>query len=346
MAVIHNRPLCSPMNLRQRTFADRVGLVHPVGEDMSGTSTTQRSEASFPVDGVLCRAWVYAPDASATRPAACIVMAHGLGGTRDAALEPYAERFAEAGFFVVLFDYRFLGASDGEPRQVVSIEAQLDDWRAAIAFARTLPDVDASRIGLWGCSLSGGHVIVLAARDKTIAAISAQCPMLDGTASAQMAMSDVGPVMATRMAAAALLDLGAILIGHRPHYVPLVAPHGELAAMSTPGAYEGCMAIVPPGWRNEVAARFLLTLPLYRPLLYARDVTCPTLLVACARDTIVSARAAADAAARIGDNARLVVLPIDHFDVYRGSWFERTCSEQIAFFGTALQRGDASVKAR
>lgn len=346
MAVIQHQPLCNPMDLRQRKYADRVGLVHPVGEDMSGTSITPRTEALFLVDGVACRAWVYGPNATATRPAPCIVMAHGLGGTRDCSLEPYAERFAAAGYFVVLFDYRYLGASDGEPRQVVSIEAQLEDWRAAVEFARSLPGVDASRIGLWGCSLSGGHVIVVAARDKTIAAVSAQCPMLDGAASAQMAMSDVGPVMATRMAAAALLDVGAMLIGHRPHYVPLVAPHGALAAMSTQGAYEGCMAIVPPGWRNEIAARFFLTLPLYMPVLYASDVNCPTLLVACARDTIVSPKAAADAAARIGDNARLVVLPIDHFDVYKGNWFERSCAEQIAFFHSALQAGDASVKAK
>jgi len=324
-----------------------MGVVHPPEDDMTRMAPILKTEAAFAVDGVTCRAWVYEPTASAGRPAPCIVMAHGLGGTRDASLEPYAQRFADAGFFVVLFDYRYLGASDGEPRQIVSIECQLDDWRAAIAFSRSLPGVDAARIGLWGCSLSGGHVIVAAARDAHIAAVSAQCPMLDGLASARMAVTAAGPVMATRMAAAALLDVGAMLVGQSPHYVPLVAPHGELAAMATQAAYAGCMAIVPPGWRNEVAARFFLTLPLYRPVLYANDVRCPTLLVVCAHDTIVSAAAAADTAARLREWARLIELPIDHFDIYRGEWFERSCAEQVAFFRSALFGANgAAVKAR
>jgi len=296
-----------------------------------------RIDVSFPVDGMICQAWLYRPDAGASLPAPCIVMGHGLGGTRDCGLAPYAERFAAAGFFVVVFDYRHLGDSEGEPRQVVSIESQLEDWRGAVAFARTLANVDPERIGLWGTSLSGGHVVVTAARDKAIAAVSAQCPMLDGTASARMAIVDVGPMMATRMTSAAMLDLGTMMTGQSPHYVPLVAHHGELAAMATPGAYEGCMAIAPPSWRNEIAARFFMALPLYRPMLYAKDVSCPALVIACERDSVVSPDAAADLVARIGENARLSTLPIDHFDIYRGEWFERSSGEQLAFFSAALR---------
>ncbi len=296
-----------------------------------------RTDVSFPVEGMICRAWLYPPAADASLPAPCIVMGHGLGGTRDCSLAPYAERFAAAGLCVVVFDYRHLGDSGGEPRQIVSIEGQLDDWRGAVAFARSLPNVDAGRIGLWGTSLSGGHVIVTAARDKSIAAVSAQCPMLDGTASARMAIADVGPMMATRMTSAALRDFGTMITGQAPHYVPLVAHHGELAAMATPGAYEGCMAIVPPGWRNEIAARFFLGLPLYRPVLYAKDVACPALVIACERDSVVSAEAAADLVARMGEKARLATLPIDHFDIYKGVWFERSSGEQVAFFSAALR---------
>lgn len=308
---------------------------------MAPSPQASRREASFLVDGTLCRAWVYEPAESAARPAPCIVMAHGLGGTRAASLEPYAYRFAAGGFFVVLFDYRYLGDSGGEPRQLVSIECQLEDWREAISFARSHPGVDPARIGLWGCSLSGGHVIVAAARDKRIAAIAAQCPMLDGAASARMAVVNAGMAMSARMGTAALLDVATMMTGQPPHYVPLVAPDGELAAMSTPGAYESCMAIVPPGWRNEVAARFFLSLPLYRPLLYACDVNCPTLLIVCAQDSVVSPKSAADVASRIGENARLVALPIDHFDIYRGIWFERSSSEELRFFESALAEDKA-----
>ena len=99
-------------------------------------TTALRREVAFLSDGVTCRAWAYVPDAAVPRPLPCIVMAHGLSGTRNASLEPYAERFAAAGFYVVLFDYRYLGDSDGEPRQLISIPRQLEDWKSAIAFAR------------------------------------------------------------------------------------------------------------------------------------------------------------------------------------------------------------------
>lgn len=303
---------------------------------MDSTADRVRRDASFLVEGVSCAAWIYEPPACFARPAPCIVMAHGLGGTRASSLEPYAQRFAAEGFYVVLFDYRYIGDSGGEPRQLIAPKRHIEDWRAAIAFARDLPGVDPQRIGLWGTSLSGGHVVVTAARDKGIAAVSMQCPMLDGIASARLAMRRGSLRGLLVRLAAALKDIACAAVGRTPYYVPLVARKGELGVMASDYAYAGCLAIVPPGWRNEVAARIFFSLPLYRPLRQADKVQCPTLLIACAHDSIVSATSAAEAAARIGEKARLVVLPIDHFDIYRGEWFERSVDEQVAFFCDAL----------
>ncbi len=327
------------MKLSQRKKSDRVGLATPTGEDMIRTALTMRRDASFLVEGVTCRAWVFEPEGDTPRPAACIVMAHGLGGTRRASLEPYAARLSAAGFYVVLFDYRYLGDSDGAPRQLISPMHQLQDWQSAIDFARGLSGVDPRRIGLWGTSLSGGHVVMAAARDQGVAAVAAQCPMLDGAASARIAMRRSGIFGTLRMAAAALTDIMRAAVGAMPYYVPLAAQDGELAVMASDNAYAGCRAIVPPDWRNEVAARILFKMPRYRPVRYAHLVTCPTLLIACAQDTVVSPKAAAEAAASIGDKARLVVLPIDHFDIYPGNWFERASAEQIMFFRGALESG-------
>ena len=301
-------------------------------------ATAARRDVEFQSGGVTCRAWAYAPGEHASRPAPCIVMAHGLGGTRDASLEPYAERFAEAGFHVLLFDYRHLGASDGEPRQLISISRELEDWAAAIAFARRLPGVDPLRVALWGSSLSGGHVLMAAARDPKIAAISAQCPMLDGAASSRMFARDAGLITGARLTWASLTDAARAVLGWEPHYIPLVAPPGQLAAMASHDAYAGCLAIVPPGWRNEVAARFFLTMPFYRPVRHAAAVKCPALIIACMKDTVASTHAAVEAAARMGRTARLVELPIGHFDVYVGEGFERSSREQVEFFQEALRR--------
>jgi pimeloyl-ACP methyl ester carboxylesterase len=264
-------------------------------------------------------------------------MAHGLGGTRDCALEPYAQAFAEAGFFVLLFDYRYLGASDGQPRQLVSIPGQLADWAAAIRFARTMPGVDPARIGLWGTSLSGGHVLVAAGRDPEVAAVSAQCPMVDGRASVYMIVREIGWGAIIRLGLAGLVDKARALLGMSPYYVPLIAPPGGFAAMASHDAYEGLSAIVPPGWRNEVAARVFLVLRCYRPFRAAKSVKCPALLIACTRDSVTSPRATTAAAARMGGGARLIELPIGHFDIYLGEWFERSSAAQVAFFTEALR---------
>lgn len=295
-----------------------------------------RRDVEFKSGGVTCRAWAYAPDAAVARAAPCIVMAHGLGGTRDCALEPYAKAFADAGFLVLLFDYRYLGASDGAPRQLIDIRKQLEDWAAAIASARAMPGVDPDRIGLWGSSFSGGHVLLAAARDERIAAVSAQCPMLDGAASARMLAKDAGWGALMRLGCAGLLDKARALLGLSPYYVPLVGAPGEIAAMASHDALMGLSAIVPPGWRNEVAARLFLVLPCYRPMRAAKSVKCPALFIACEKDSVTSTEAAVATAAAMGGKARLVELPIGHFDVYLGEWFERSSGEQIAFFKAVL----------
>ena len=301
-----------------------------------GQESVLRRDVAFESGGLTCRAWLFAPAAASPRQAPCIVMAHGLGGTRECALEPYAQRFAKAGFFVLLFDYRHVGASDGEPRQMVDIRQQLDDWGAAIAYARSLPGVDAGRIGLWGTSLSGGHVMVVAARDHSIAAISAQCPMVDGRASVYMIVRDLGWGAVIRLGLSGLRDKARSLLGFDPYYVPIVAPPGGFAAMASHDAYDGLRAITPPGGRNEIAARIFLVMRCYKPKRAAKSVTCPALVIACDKDSVTSSKAAVDAAARMGAKAQVLHLPIGHFDIYLGEWQERSSAAQLAFFKTAL----------
>jgi pimeloyl-ACP methyl ester carboxylesterase len=196
--------------------------------------------------------------------------------------------------------------------------------------------VDPRRIALWGTSLSGGHVMIAAARDPEVAAVSAQCPMLDGAASARMLAREQGFLTLVRLGWWGLVDRARALFGMRPYYLPLVAPPGNFAAMASHDAWDGMRAIVPPSWRNEVAARLFLALPCYRPIRAAKSVKCPVLLIACEKDSVTSPEAAVAAAARLGDKARLVELPIGHFDVYRGKWFERSSEAQIAFFKETL----------
>ena len=141
-----------------------------------------REDLTFDVAAKPIAAWLYRPGAAVGGDVPCVVMAHGFSGTRRDGLEPYAERFADAGFGVLLFDYRGFGDSGGQPRQVISIGGQQEDYRAAIRAAARVPWVDPARIALFGSSFSGGHVVTVASGDAQIAAVIAQAPFADGIA--------------------------------------------------------------------------------------------------------------------------------------------------------------------
>ncbi|MGH3782825.1 MAG: alpha/beta hydrolase [Pseudonocardiaceae bacterium] len=141
----------------------------------------QRSDARFSSGRDYCAAWLYWPAAEISdQTVSCVVMAHGFSVTRHDGLPYIAERFAQAGYAVLLFDYRYFGESGGQPRQRFWISAQLDDWRNAIAFARGQRGIDPDRIVLWGFSFSGGHVVAITAQDHRVAAALVLCPFLNG----------------------------------------------------------------------------------------------------------------------------------------------------------------------
>src|SRR4051812_23608817 len=119
-----------------------------------------RSDVEFDAEGVTLRGWLYRPD-DAAENLAIVVMAHGFSAVKEMFLDAYAERFAAAGVAVLVFDNRCFGASDGEPRQEIDPWAQVRDYRHAITYASQLPGVDRNRVGVWGSSYSGGHVIVV-----------------------------------------------------------------------------------------------------------------------------------------------------------------------------------------
>jgi uncharacterized protein len=105
----------------------------------------------------------------------CVVMGHGFSGTQDR-LADGAKRFARAGVAALTFDYASFGESGGEPRQVIDVEAQRRDWHAAVACARSRPEIHPDRIALWGSSLGGTHTLFVAAADPRTAAVVAQIP--------------------------------------------------------------------------------------------------------------------------------------------------------------------------
>jgi fermentation-respiration switch protein FrsA (DUF1100 family) len=290
-----------------------------------------RTDVRFFVNETAISAWLYLPD-EGQAPFPCIIMGHGLGGTKDAGLEPYANRFQNAGFAVLAFDYRYFGESEGTPRQLIWIPSQLEDWSAAIAYARGLRDVDPARIALWGTSLSGGHVIVTAAQDPAIACVTAQCPGLDGHASASESFKRVGISTSLRMIMHGQRDLVRSWFGLSPHKVPIVGKPGTIALMNTPDVYDSFRTLIPDSYVNEACARILIRGDKYRPITYAHLVRCPVLLQICDHDTLVPVSSVEETARILGDLAEVKHYPLGHFDIYTGKGFEQSVHDQIAFF--------------
>ena len=137
-------------------------------------------DVEFEVEGGdRLRGWLFTPTA-ALKPYPAISMAHGYAGVKEHGLKRFAQAFAEAGFVVLVHDHRNFGASDGTVRHDIDPWRQIADWRRAISFLESRPDVDAGRIGIWGTSYAGGHVLVLGATDRRIRAVVSQVPTISG----------------------------------------------------------------------------------------------------------------------------------------------------------------------
>jgi len=138
-----------------------------------------RQDVQFASQGDTIRGWLFTPD-EGQAPYPAIVMAGGWCYVKELVQPHYAQFFVDAGFAVLLFDYRNFGASDGARRQHIDPAMQLEDYRNAISYLETCKDVDAARIGVWGLSYSGGHVLVLAAVDPRVRCAVSQIPVVDG----------------------------------------------------------------------------------------------------------------------------------------------------------------------
>jgi uncharacterized protein len=298
-------------------------------EKMTGAASG-RKDVSFTVNGDTIRAWLYLPDtAGAAVP--CIVMANGSGGTMDMLLEGYARRFQAAGMAVLSFDYRYFGVSEGEPRQLIWIPRQLEDYAAAVAYARGIKEIDPQRIALWGTSLSGGHVITTAARDPGIACVVAQCPHVDGRASAKHAFKTMGGKHLLRLIVHGQRDVCRGLLGLSPHRIPIVGKPGSIGMLTTPGELEFFEQFAPETFINETCARIVIRGDKYRPMTYAPDVRCPVLMQVCEKDEIIPVSSARKTEKLMGTFVNARYYPIGHFDIYKGAHFERSVEEQIEF---------------
>ncbi|TMR93323.1 alpha/beta hydrolase [Nonomuraea basaltis] len=276
--------------------------------------------------GVTLRGWFY-PAQNAAAPAPAIVMTHGLSGVKEMYLDDFADYFAEAGLNVVVYDHRNFGDSDGLPRQESDPVLQHRDIRNAITYAITRPEVDATKIGVWGTSYSGGHVLVVAASDRRVKAVVSQVPGVSGS---RMLSRAVRPDFVSHARAQLDGDRLNRFMGGEPAMIPAVTPDPmNQAMMPSADAYEWFSKITDraPNWKNEVTARTLEMATEYEPGSYiSRIAPTPLLMIVAAEDVVAPFQLALDAYEEAREPKEIRVIAGGHFDAYDGPGFYECAS--------------------
>ncbi|NWA29887.1 alpha/beta hydrolase [Pseudomonas gingeri] len=268
--------------------------------------------------GVTLRGWLFAPSGTDKRPA--ISMCHGFAAVKEHALERFAVAFADAGFVVLVHDHRNFGSSDGTPRNDIDPWAQIADWRRALSFLETRPEVDATRIGIWGSSFSGGHALVLAATDQRVKCVVSQVPTISGF---EQSRRRVSPDALPGFLATMTDDLRVQHRGGAPAVQAVVSANtAEAAAYRSPDAIDFYSRdLGGANWTNEVTLRSSFAARLYEPGVWISRISpTPLLMVVATHDRITVTDLELEAYERALEPKKLILIEGGHFDAYYGAF--------------------------
>lgn len=298
--------------------------------------TARAADGGQPIEfrsaGLRCRGIKYVPTGlSPTEKRPCIVLAHGFSAVKEMYFTDYAQAFARAGFVAIVFDYRYLGESEGEPRGQIFPWEQIEDFRNAITFAQMQPEVKPDKIGVFGSSYSGGHVICLGALDRRVKAVACQVPLVDGWTNFQ--------AIVPRAAGAGFLKyLEADRIERyktgKVNYLPVVAADNN-AVLNTADSFTWFTETHKkraPRWENRVTVESVEKFIEYSPAVFMGRVSPTPFLMMVAQDDILTPTdLAINAFEAVREPKKLVILPGGHFDAYVNG-FAQSSGNAIAWY--------------
>jgi uncharacterized protein len=294
-----------------------------------------RQDIEFTAEGgAVLRGWLFTPDGPGPHPA--ITMAHGFAGVKEHGLERFAEAFANAGFVVLVHDHRGFGASDGSPRFDIDPWVQIADWRRAISFLESQPNVDPDRIGLWGSSYAGGHAIVLGATDRRLRAVVAQVPTISGY---QQSLRRVAPDLVGVLEESFADDERQQFQGALPATQAVVSTDPSVpAAYRAPDAVAFYNQPAPEGgWENVMTVRSSRAARMYEPGTWiARISPTPLLMIVGLHDTITLTDLELGAYEAALEPKKLLTIDGGHFDPYLKR-FDEASGAAIAWFTEHLK---------
>jgi dienelactone hydrolase len=291
-----------------------------------------RKNITFTSKGLRCSGWLYVPDDLAEgQKAPAIVMASGFTGVKEQILPDFAERFVTAGFVTLVFDFRYFGDSEGEPRSQLFPLEMVEDYRNGISWVSDQPEVSPQRIGVWGTSYSGGLVLYVGTFDKRVKAVVAQAP------------SALNPESRRAMDPERWDNVGGFLLRDRidryktgaVNYMKVVAPEGEPCVLPGKETFEAYMALkeIAPNWRNQVTMESLEKIREFDPVSLIH-LMAPTalLLIPAEKDSLIPVDAVKATYKRAREPKAISVLPINHFAIYEEPWLSKAAGASIEGF--------------
>ncbi len=291
-----------------------------------------RQDVEFTSKGSRCRGWLYIPEKIAkggTAPG--IVMAHGFAAVKEMGLAGFAEFFEAAGFVTLVFDYRFWGESEGEPRNQIFALEMVEDYRNAITWLSKRSEVDSDRIGIWGTSYSGGLCLYVGTHDKRVKAVVAQIPSTLNPESRKAKASDTWDLVGKMLIDDRMqrYDTGSV------NYMKVVAPEGEPCIFPDRDAFEFYMEFkdIVPNWENKVTLESLEKVREFDPVSLIHLIA-PTalLLIAGKNDNLIPIKEVEKTHARALEPKSLSILPITHFVPYKEPWLPKVAGLAAGWF--------------
>ncbi|KAK9413221.1 putative Esterase/lipase [Seiridium unicorne] len=304
-----------------------------------------REDISFQTaDNVTLRGWFYKPssshdEGSTSSALPCLIMAHGFSALKEMDLDTFAEFFtSNLSLTCLVYDNRCFGDSDGQPRQEIVPALQVSDYSDAITYAQTRPEVNTSKIGIWGSSYSGGHVLQVGACDRRVKAVLSQVPCVDGWANFErLIRPDFVPGLNQLFQEGKLLELNrhSRAKGNRPTMLPVVdADVHKPSALPSPDSFEFFTNWEKKSdWKNDVTVKSIELFRAYNPSAYIHRIgPTPLLMTVAENDVLTPTTIALESYSRALEPKQIHILPeAGHFDGYSGPLFERNSQVQLEF---------------
>src|SRR5699024_7929453 len=256
----------------------------------------------------------HSPSGGKKRPA--IILCHGFCGIREILLPQFAEVFTQAGFVTITFDYRGFGDSDGERGRLIP-EMQIDDIVTVINWAKEQPFIDKERVGLWGTSLGGGHVFGAAVKGGGVKCIVSQLAFADGEKNITHPMSSEEK----KEFISTLEKLDAVKkASGREKFVSITRVLNDNESKKF---FEENRTQYPD---MDIKIPFLTVKEMldYKPVQYAAQVTCPSLIVVAEKDTVNPKEQGIELYNSVmhEDKQLYFVNNARHYDTYSGEYFD------------------------